>query len=326
MTSPSKQNPPALAVMYHYVRPDGETIPPGIRPLLASEFERQLDWLQRHYSVVSPEKFVRWMNGETELEKPPCLLTFDDGTRDHAKVITPILSRRNLSGVFFILTGPAEEGLMPLTHAMHWLLGQPDETTWELFERYARNELHDPAAVGDPAEATRIYHYESELRAKIKYAANMAMPAGATSAIIQRAAESAGITLSELAKDWFVSAEQIADMHRAGMTIGLHGHSHSSLQVLGEEGIRREIAHGANYLQSLTGQRPTWWACPFGGSGASESVTSAMQDAMRLAGLQFAVTTKKLPIIPGTNPTAIPRYDCIDLPPKRAAPPELEQP
>lgn len=312
--------------MYHYVRPDGDLIPAGIRPLLASEFERQLDWLERHYSIVSPAEFGPWMSGEIDLEKPPCLLTFDDGTRDHAEVITPILSRKSLSGVFFILTGPAEEGLMPLTHAMHWLLGQQDGATWELFERYATDELHDPAALGDPVEATRIYHYEPQLRAKIKYAANMAMPPSATSAIIQRAAESAGITLSDLASDWFVSAAQIVEMHRAGMTIGLHGHSHSSLQVLGEEGIRREIAHGADYLQSLTGQRPTWWACPFGGSGASESIISAMQDAMRQAGLQFAVTTKKLPTIPGTDPKAIPRYDCIDLPPKKAAPPELERP
>ncbi len=312
--------------MYHYVRPDGDLIPAGIRPLLVSKFERQLDWIEGHYTVISPEKFVRWMNAEAELEKPPFLLTFDDGTRDHAEVITPILSRRNLSGVFFVLTGPAEEGLMPLTHAMHWLLGQPDETTWELFERYARDELHDPAALGDPAEARRIYHYEPQLRAKIKYAANMAMPASATSAIIRRAAEHAGITLSDLAKGWFVSADQIAEMHRAGMTIGFHGHSHSSLQVLGEEGIRREIVHGADYLQRLTGQQPTWWACPFGGSGASESIIHAMQDAMRSAGLQFAVTTQKLPIIRGTQPTAIPRYDCIDLPPQKAAPTELEQP
>lgn len=310
--------------MYHYVRPDGDSIPAGIRPLLANEFERQLDWLERHYSVVSAAQFLRWTSGEIGLEKPPCLLTFDDGTRDHAEVVTPILSRRNLSGVFFILTGPAEEGLMPLTHAMHWLLGQRDEETWELFQRYARDELHDPAALGDPAEARRIYHYEPELRAKMKYAANMALPASATRAIIECAAAKAGRALSDLAREWFVSVEQIAQMHRAGMTIGLHGHSHSSLQVLGEEGIRREIGHGADYLQTLTGERAMWWACPFGGTGASETVIGAMQDAMRLAGLLFAVTTKKLPMVRGANLQEIPRYDCIDLPPRKRAPPELE--
>ena len=40
----SSQNPtPPLIVMYHYVRPDGEPIPAGIRPMLTSQFEAQLD-------------------------------------------------------------------------------------------------------------------------------------------------------------------------------------------------------------------------------------------------------------------------------------------
>jgi peptidoglycan/xylan/chitin deacetylase (PgdA/CDA1 family) len=318
-------NPPAVAVMYHYVRPDGEAIPAGIRPMLASQFEEQLDWLGEHYAIVPTDQFLQSFDRSTHFEKPPCLLTFDDGTRDHAEIVTPILARRGLSAVFFVLSGPAEEGLMPLTHAIHWLLGQPDETTWELFERYAADELADVSALGDPGEAKRIYHYESELRARIKYAANMAMPVAATSAIVERAAKNAGQTLLELAQEWFVSAEQIGQMHCAGMTIGLHGHSHSSLQVLGEQGIRQEIVHGSAYLTRITGVAPTWWACPFGGTGAPEVTLAAMRDAMKCAGLRAAVTTQKSPVFVNTNALGIPRYDCIDLPPKQTAPPaELE--
>lgn len=321
----SISNSPGVAMMYHYVRADHDTIPAGIRPLLASEFEKQLDWLEQRYAILNADSFVRWLTSSQSTAKPPCLLTFDDGTRDHAEVITPILARRNLSGVFFILTGPAEEGLMPLTHAVHWLLGQPDDQTWRLFEQYARDELKNPAALGDPDEAKRIYHYEPELRGRIKYAANMAMPPDATAAIIQRAAEGAGLTLKELARNWFVSNEQIRSMHEAGMTIGLHGHSHTSLQILGVQGIRREIAHGSAYLQKITGALPTWWACPFGGIGAAPDVISAMQHAMKSAGLRFAVTTKKCPITTKTSPQEIPRYDCIDLPPRKTSPPaELE--
>jgi peptidoglycan/xylan/chitin deacetylase (PgdA/CDA1 family) len=323
-----------VVMMYHYVRPDGAAIPAGIRPMLAGEFERQLDWIGERYEIVGPREFLRWMGGDELSAKAPCLLTFDDGTRDHAEVVTPILAGRGISGVFFVLTGPAEEGFMPLTHAIHWLLGQPDEQSWEIFERYARDELKDVAALGDPAEARRIYHYEPPLRARIKYAANMAMPQDATNEIVRRAADAAGISLAELARDWFVSAEQIAQMHQMGMTIGLHGHSHSSLQVLGAAGIAREIAHGSAYLARITGAAPTWWACPFGGTGASEQTLSAMRVAMSSAGLAAAVTTRKAPVARGGgggggggcggDPLAIPRYDCIDLPPRKdAAPVEL---
>src|SRR5260221_3849592 len=175
MTAQRHDHAQGLVVMYHYVRPDGATIPGGIRPMLTGEFERQLDWLERHYSIVRPHEFEGWIAGEGSLAKPPCLLTFDDGTRDHAEVVTPILQSRGLGGVFFVLSGPAEDGMMPLTHAVHWLLGQPDAVTWELFERYAHERLGGAAALGDPIEAKRIYHYEPELRARIKYAANMAL-------------------------------------------------------------------------------------------------------------------------------------------------------
>jgi peptidoglycan/xylan/chitin deacetylase (PgdA/CDA1 family) len=318
---------PGVVMMYHYVRPDGAAIPGGIRPMLASEFERQLDWITERYEIVAPAEFLGWMGGDEPSEKPPCLLTFDDGTRDHADVVAPILARRGVGGLFFVLSGPAEEGLMPLTHAIHWLLGQPDEQTWAIFERYARDELKDVAVLGDPAEARRIYHYEPPLRARIKYAANMAMPQDATNQIIRRAAQAAGMSLEALAREWFVSAEQIAQMHRMGMTIGLHGHSHSSLQVLGPAGIAREIAHGSAYLARITGMKPTWWACPFGGTGASDETLAAMRAAMKSAGLVAAVTTRKAPADRGADPLTIPRYDCIDLPPRKStAPVELGLP
>jgi peptidoglycan/xylan/chitin deacetylase (PgdA/CDA1 family) len=313
---------PGLIVMYHYVRNDDDRdIPAGIRPMLTSQFEEQLDWLGEHYSILHPQQFLNWLAGQHETEKPPCLLTFDDGTADHATVVTPILAARNLSGVFFVLTGPAEESLMPLTHALHWLLSQPDEKTWRLFQQLAREELHDESALGDPAEAKRIYHYEPELRARIKYAANMALPPQATATILHRAAEQARIALKDLARQWFVAPAQIQQMHQAGMTIGLHGHSHSSLQTLGEDGIRQEIAHASNYLTNLTGEIPTWWACPFGGAGASPAALAAMQDAMRRANLRAAVTTQQSPVTRAADVFALPRYDCIDLPPKKSTPP-----
>ena len=313
---------PAIAVMYHYVRPDGAPIPGGIRPILVSEFERQLDYLAEHYTLAHPAEFLAWLDGEEiSAQKPACVLTFDDGTRDHAEVVTPILARRGISGVFFVLTGPAEEGLMPLTHAVHWLLGQPDDVVWSLFRHHTRN---NPALLGDAAEARRIYHYESETRARIKYAANMALPPGTTKRIIDAVARESSTSLDALSDEWFVSDDQIRRMHAAGMTIGLHGHSHSSLQVLGPDGIRREIEHGSAYLARLTGQPPTWWACPFGGSGADDATIAAMRDACRAAGLTAAVTTRKAPVPRGTHALAVSRYDGIDLPPRKpTAPAEL---
>jgi len=163
---------------------------------------------------------------------------------------------------------------MPLTHAIHWLLGGDETRIWESFELHAREYLGGVEALGDPADAARIYHYETPRRARIKYAANMALPVEATEQIVESAIRSSGRSMDELAKEWFVSANDIRNMHAAGMTIGMHGCSHRSLQTLGRTGIREEIRHSSEYLQGLTGERPTWWACPFGGSGAGAEVVT----------------------------------------------------
>jgi peptidoglycan/xylan/chitin deacetylase (PgdA/CDA1 family) len=316
---------PALIVMYHYVRPDQGAIPAGIRPLLTSEFETQLDWLGERYEIVKPDDFLKRLAGWS-LQRPPvaaeattplgpgskpmCLLTFDDGTKDHAEVVTPILHARGLTGVFFILSGPAERGIMPLTHAIHWLLGGDESRVWDLFQQHAGQPL------GDAAEAQRIYRYETPLRARIKYAANMVLPNQVTERIVRAAVAVAGRSMEDLAREWFVSADDIRAMDSAGMTISMHGVSHRSLQSLGPVGIREEISHCSSYLKNLTGKLPTWYACPFGGTGSSVESLQAMRTAMRDAGVVASVSTEKSHVLPGTDRFALPRFDTIDLPPR----------
>jgi len=102
------------------------------------------------------------------------------------------------------------------------------------------------------------------------------------------------------------------------MTIGLHGCSHRSLQVLGPSGIREEIAHASDYLASITGERAKWFACPFGGSGASHETMAAMHRAMREYGIVASVTTTKALTPKGCDPWLLPRLDAIDLPPRKS--------
>lgn len=324
MTPPSADSP-GLIVMYHYVRPDRSNIPTGIRPLLVSEFEAQLDWLLERYDIVRPDEFMRAIELSNRckhepLSKPPCLLTFDDGTRDHAEVVAPILARRGLGGLFFVLSWPAELRKMPLTHAVHWLLGLDEREVWHSFQRHARDRLSGEQALGDPIDAARIYHYESQIRGRIKYAANMALPAEEAERVIQSAVIAAGRTMGDLAEEWFVSASDIRDMHSAGMTIASHGCSHRSIQTLGVAGMCAEIRHASDYITGLTGCRPAWFAPPFGASGASAQSIDAMRKTMKESGILASVSTEKRYVFRGDDAYALPRLDAIDLPPRKRFP------
>ena len=300
-----------LVVMYHYVWPETPPEPSGVRPLLTREFEAQLDALSERYDICHADEFLKRRN-ETS-DRPPCLLTFDDGTIDHATIVTPILARRGLSGVFFVLSGPAEEGLMPLTHAVHWALSVGDEVVWSAIDKAARDAN---VSVGEEPAALAMYHYEPPLRAKIKYATNVALPNEVTSAAIESLAASRGTSVRDLARRWFVSANDVKAMQAAGMTIGVHCRTHRSLQQMGD-GVGEEMRTCADFIRRATGESPTWFACPFGGTGAAPDLHANMHATMDELGLLAGVSTSARSVAMGDDSRALPRIDCIALPPRK---------
>ena len=307
----------ALVVMYHYVRESRETSPQGIRPFLIGEFEKQLDRLERDFRIVSAEEFLHAVNnGSNSNGKPACLLTFDDGTRDHVEVVLPLLQRRSLPAVFFILTWPTEHQKMPVTHALHWVLGQPEEQVWAKLKHFAETKLGGDYALGSAEDALEKYRYEdTELRARIKYAVNFKLAPDAAQELIAEFADSQLKNLSELANEWFLTEQDIQQLYSCGMEIGLHGCSHLSLTQIGATGMQEEIFHGSSYLENLLGKAPNWFSPPFGGSDFKRDLTGIYQ-ACRNVNVGAIVTTRKGFVSPNTNCYEIPRYDCIDLPPR----------
>jgi len=308
--------PNGLIVMYHYVRKDASIIPSGIRPLLESEFEAQLDWLCERYCVVGPEEFVERVSVPQTMEKPPCLLTFDDGLKDHADVVLPILAQRNLAGLFFVLTWPTEFSRMPVTHLLHWLLGQDEEWLWGEVQRFARQHLGSVGALGNAATAEELYYYESSKRARIKFALNLVLPSDLAEEMVADIARRCSQESGSLAAEWFLSTEQIIELDAAGMTIGIHGCSHRSLQTLGDRGIGAELSHGRDYLAELVGSRSEWFSCPFGGSGASPELLMAMRRSMTELGVPYGVSIDSGFVGTDADLLFLPRFDTIQLPPR----------
>jgi peptidoglycan/xylan/chitin deacetylase (PgdA/CDA1 family) len=307
----------ALVVMYHHVRQSRESSPGGIRPLFTNEFEKQLDWLENNFRIVSAEEFLSALNnGLKSSGKPPCLLTFDDGTRDHLEIVLPILQRRSLSGVFFVLTWPSEQQKMPVTHALHWALGLPEEQVWAKLRDFAKTRLGGLQALGSAEDAMRVYHYETGLRGRIKYAVNFALAPVAAQELIAEIANSQGKSLSELANEWFLTEQEIKGLFSYGMDIGMHGCSHHSLTQIGTSGMQHEIIHCSSYLKHLLGKAPTWFSYPFGGSDLNQN-GARIHRTCRKVNVKAIVTTQKAFVTPDTSFYEIPRYDCVHLPPRR---------
>lgn len=70
----------------------------------ASYYDALLRWYAEHFSSATEADLTRLFGtGRWHKEKPPLLLCFFEGTRNHYEVILPLLERYGLTGWFFII-------------------------------------------------------------------------------------------------------------------------------------------------------------------------------------------------------------------------------
>ncbi len=66
------------------------------------EFEKDLDYLLKHFTFVDWEEFKRFRETKQTGEKKVALLTFDDGFSEFLHVVAPILERKGIYAVNFV--------------------------------------------------------------------------------------------------------------------------------------------------------------------------------------------------------------------------------
>lgn len=86
-------------LMYHSI--EGSTWKYGVSP---KTFARQIDYIKKHYNVVSTKEIVSYIKGEKMLPDNSLALTFDDGYEDTYAEVFPLLKKYNLPATIFLTT------------------------------------------------------------------------------------------------------------------------------------------------------------------------------------------------------------------------------
>ena len=76
-------------VTYHYVRDLPRTAFPRIKGMLLSNFQKQVDQLCGAYEMATLDSAMAFLNGTYHPSRNLCLLTFDDGLKEHFSEVTP---------------------------------------------------------------------------------------------------------------------------------------------------------------------------------------------------------------------------------------------
>jgi len=96
--------PGRLLLPYHHLVSD-EAVP-HIKHLYpykgVAAFKKDLDYLLKHFNPVTLQTVITCMRTQTPIPPNSFLLTFDDGLREVADVIAPLLLQKGIPAVFFL--------------------------------------------------------------------------------------------------------------------------------------------------------------------------------------------------------------------------------
>jgi len=303
-------------VMYHYVRDLRHSRYPEIKGLSKDDFEEQIQYIKKHYNVISGPELMDAVIEGAPLPPRPLILTFDDGYIDHFTEVFPVLDRENLPGCFFPPAKCILEHKVLGVNKIHFVLASTPEkrtlveyifkqidenrsrynllTSAEYWEKLGTPSRFDPAEV---IFCKRIL--QRELPVELRQA-------------ITDELFSQYVTTDEasFSRELYMIPDQLGMLHRRGMYVGSHGYDHFWLNTLAAQEQEREIDQSLAFLKSVGSDIRHWIMCyPYG--AYNESLLSVLKSRNCIIGLTTEVGLARLG---EQNPLILPRLDTNDLP------------
>lgn len=302
-------------VMYHYVRPIRISRYPEIKGLETSHFSGQLDYLQRHYTIVKPLQLMEALAGGAALPPRAALLTFDDGYRDHYDHVFPTLRDRGLSGAFYPPANAIQKRRILDVNKIHFILAsEPDKDRLAAEIDQAIDEarsVHGLLSTAAYRAKCDICRYDTPQVVYIKRMLQTFLPEVLRNEITDRLFRKfVSADEAAFADELYVNEEQLRRMLDSGMHIGAHGSEHYWLGHLDTAQQTADIDAAISFLDTLQVPRNEFSFCyPYG------SFDPATLTILRARNCRFALTT-----VPGIadatpeNALILPRLDTNDFP------------
>ena len=301
--------------MYHYVHDQFlgfESIPhqgKGVRGLSVAEFETQLEALTADLQPVEWSQLSAGLPGRCSLPARSFLLTFDDGLREHAEIVLPILERLGLKAVFFVPGCILSKPKMLSAHLVHLLLEVLGEDKLESEVQSALGEAGQGLSLSNEEEqqALKVYHYETPQLARLKFLITMKLSLATRASVVSRLFEKHVGPQSEWVTRWYLREDHLREIKGRGHTIGGHSFGHEPYGRLDASALERDIGRSAWALQNILGRGERPFAYPFG------SVHPRAAEFLRAAGFVGAFGTVNEWADRNSPTMSLPRVDTIHV-------------
>ena len=296
-------------VTYHYVREIQNSPYPNLKGLELKNFRRQLDFLIKNFNFFDPNEIFY----NKKFKENSCILTFDDGFKDHIEYVLPELKKRKIKGIFFPPALPIENQDVLDTHLIHFILEKTKDfkkLNLGLFKHLKNYNYSDQNIKQMWKENSHRNKYDNEEVSFFKRILQKILPIELRKEITKKLfKEICGKSLEDFSKELYLNKNEVSQLIDEGMLIGSHTYNHYWLNTLNRKEQNKEIDLSVKFLKSLNLKTENWIMCyPYG--AYNKDTISLLQSK----NCSFAFTTKSGESDLMNEPYELKRKDTTEFP------------
>lgn len=268
------ENAECMVVMYHHVK-DRKHPFSWVNGVSEKRFRAQLEKIQKRYRVIGLDDYVRYLYGEAKIPSRAAVLTFDDGLKDHYRVVFPILRKLGLPASFFPISRSVREEILTIAHKNHFLFHTfPIPELREIIQKEVSPRFRDiEKSEGHALAAQTRYRFDNQDTAALKYFVNHCLPDNIRKLVISRVFKKTFPEENEIAREFYLSEQEIKEMSGAGLEFGSHSHNHFVLSHASPRAQEQELRLSKNYVERLIKKPVATLSYPFGHVGEFNETT-----------------------------------------------------
>ncbi|MBS2012694.1 MAG: polysaccharide deacetylase family protein [Deltaproteobacteria bacterium] len=275
---------------------DAKELDDSVVDATKEDFDRQVALMTKRFTVLGVEELRQFFFEGRPLPKNPVLITFDDGYKACYDIALPILKKYGTKAIFFISTGHMNDRKAFWWDRANYLVKRTKKTRIELeYPKHAVYELN-----GDRSKAlTRILDV-------IKMTFGMDVER-----YLQELSKATDVPWTEaddkrITDDVLMTWDQVRAMHRAGMDVESHTHTHRVLTTLPADELEAELVGSKRLLEEKIDAPVRALAYPVSLSMAENGhILEAVRKARYELG--FSTSSGLGPLGPRTDPLDIQR-------------------
>ncbi|PIN80769.1 hypothetical protein COV16_00360 [Candidatus Woesearchaeota archaeon CG10_big_fil_rev_8_21_14_0_10_34_8] len=259
-----------IILMYHGVTSSHDPVANfDHKHVLKEMFEKQLQYIKKHYSLISLNDFIEWKQRKKKnLPNNSVILTFDDGYANCYTQLFPILRKHSADAAVFLPTKYISKEKIAWYDTISYCIAKTKKTEIEINrKKYTlQNNKQKIAALVELKLQCR------DFPEKNRY-------------LLEEIKKQTGVDFNHCTNEnlLFLSWVQCKEMQDAGITFGSHSITHQVMTQLTESEMENEISKSKKIIVKRLKTNCSSFAYPFGNS--NESVRTILRKSEYLIGL-----------------------------------------